>query len=140
MKTKTFKLRDVLTVTTGHFLTEWDNLYAIMGYLLGFSVYTHELVLYADKCEAELLRQFPQLAKVDASGVTPENYEAWIAEQEAKYGNEFHVVALSNEGRTESPVASAVQMMGGNPVIVVPVGDDDVKLRANQILNIVNTK
>jgi hypothetical protein len=31
-------------------------------------------------------------------------------------------------------------MMGGNPVIVVPVGDGDVKRRANQILNIVNTK
>jgi hypothetical protein len=48
-----------------------------------------------DECKPHLLAQFPQLADVDCSDVNRENCTQWLAEQVAKYGEQFEVKPLS---------------------------------------------
>lgn len=77
MKTKTFPLRVVLTVTTGRLLTESkgpnDNgiidLYKILGWMTDDEPFTHQLPRFGEECTPWLLRWFPELKSVD----TPKN-------------------------------------------------------------------
>lgn len=75
--TKSFPLRDILTVTTGRLLTQRkgpdDNgigsLYQILEWLTGEPPYTHTLGRFAEECKPLLLAAFPEL---EAAG-SPEN-------------------------------------------------------------------
>lgn len=110
----------ILTVTTGRFLTpDIGDLYTLLGFMVGYEVFTHEIPDACNQAALELLRQFPQLADVDASSVTEDNWRDWLDEQEAKYGKEFTVTAPESAGRTESPVASLARMRGTTDDIIV---------------------
>lgn len=71
--TKTFPLRVVLTVTTGRLLTEGkgprDNgigdLYEILNWITGDSLYTHQLPRAGKACRPWLLKCFPRVGRGD---------------------------------------------------------------------------
>jgi hypothetical protein len=83
-ETKTFPLRVVLTVTTGRLLTEprgpQDNgisdLYAILNWITGDNLYTHQLPRASETAKPYLLKCFPQLWPVCA-GLN--SLDQWIA-------------------------------------------------------------
>ena len=70
---KPFKLRDILTLTTGRLLTEAvnthdngiGNLYEIIDYMLDTAVFTHQLGEYSKLCSPRVLEMYPALGNVD---------------------------------------------------------------------------
>ncbi len=88
MQTKKFHIGDILTITMGHLVSprHIKGVYDILSFMTGDILFTYQLPRAADECKPYLLRQHPQLAETDASGVNEDNYDRWIAEQVRKYG------------------------------------------------------
>ena len=84
---RAFTLGAVLSVMTGKRLCEMDQIYEILNYLTGTSLYDVQLPRAAKACRPYVIQQVPALAGVDASEVNPENVRAWLADAEAQYGD-----------------------------------------------------
>lgn len=104
MDIKRFRIGAVLCVTTGRMLTKMEDVYKIMGHILGSSdVTTITLATMAKPCEQFLLQQFPDLEQVDldsldaalakASGDRDKEIaiEKWLVEQSNIFGIDFDV-------------------------------------------------
>lgn len=71
-ETKSFPLRDVLSVTTGRLLTKGngpnDNgigaMYELLGWMTNDTPFTHQLGRFGNECKPWLLRWFPELVEV----------------------------------------------------------------------------
>lgn len=77
---KTFSTGAALSVVTGRLLCELDELYAILSYVTGTSVYTHQLPRASREAGPHILAQYPQLAQFNASGITRDNWELRLTE------------------------------------------------------------
>ena len=62
MKTKTFKLGDVLSVTTDRLVSEnhIQGVYEILNHMTGESLFTHALVRAGKVCKGPLCKAFPE--------------------------------------------------------------------------------
>lgn len=128
-ETRTFDLGTVLTITTGILMTDFNNIYKILGWMTGESLMTHVLPRAGRVCEGPLLEQHPRLAEVtglpDDLPSTKEAISEWLTEIEQVYGNEFEVAPLpAGMWDSRDPIAEAVEMRGGTDGIVVAVVDD----------------
>lgn len=98
-ETRQFHLGDVLSVTTGRLVAPGHigAVHALLDYLTGDTLFTHQLPRAMDECQPDLLRQHPQLADVPV----PESFDgeahvlAWLAEQVAEHGEHLDVAPLS---------------------------------------------
>lgn len=121
MTTKKFHVGDVLSITTGRLVSprHIDGVYDILNFMTGDNLFTHQLPRASNECKPHLLEQLPQLKDVDASGVTPENWQNWLDEQVARFGEELTVHDIP-EGRHEfrNPIEEMVEMVGAEKVIV----------------------
>jgi hypothetical protein len=119
---KDFHLGDILSVTTGKLVAPsgMDGVYAIMSYMTGTDLFTHQLPRAALPCALALLKQHPALGEIEAPEFAqPEDVPAWLAVQVAKYG-EHLLVALLEPGAylTKDPIQEMVEMRDGKPLIV----------------------
>lgn len=91
-----FHLGDVLSVTTGRLLSPNGiaGVYAILNFMTGDTVFTHQLGRFADECKPYLLKQHPGLAAVDHSEVTSDYWNAWLTDQVLKFGEQLEVQPL----------------------------------------------
>jgi hypothetical protein len=62
---KEFSGCDVLTISTGKLLTNFDNLYSILAHLAGEPVYTHEIPDAIHTFKPYILECFPELAEIN---------------------------------------------------------------------------
>ena len=125
MKTKTFCLGDVLSITTGRLVspTHMDGIYDILNFMTGDSLFTHALPRASDVCKPHLLKQFPQLAEIDASSVNTENWEQWMKDQVEKYGDKFEVHALGDDDfEKKDPLQELHEMIPDKDIYVVGLG------------------
>lgn len=120
MTTRTFTLAEVLSVTTGHLLCDIGKVYEILNFLTDDNLYTHQLPRALRECQPYVLAAYPQLAAVDASGVTRENWQGWLAAQEQTLGTAFTLEPM-RDGVHEyrDPLTELQEMAGGKPVIVI---------------------
>jgi hypothetical protein len=124
MTTKTFTLGDVLSITTSRLLSprHVDGLYDILNYMTGDNLFTHQLPRAANECKPHLLEQFPQLKDVDVSGVNSQNWESWLAEQIAKYGDEFAVAPLPKHAHEFiDPLSELAEHVHPNKIIPIKI-------------------
>lgn len=85
-----FATNEVLSTSTGRLLGKIDGVYKVVSFLVGRSVFSHELVTYGMQAAAALKAAIPALpSKEDAEHVTGENYKAELAKWEAKFGPEI---------------------------------------------------
>jgi hypothetical protein len=121
-----FHLGDILSVTTGILLSPGEppivGVYKIMDHLTGQSLYTHQLVILADPCRKELLRQHPQLKNL----VPPKKkLKWWLKLQIEKFG-ETLVITPMKDSKQRDPIADLVNLVGPERVVVFssrePVG------------------
>lgn len=121
MATKKFHVGDVLSITTGRVvsLRHIDGVYDILNFMTGDNIFTHQIPHALEECKPHLLEQLPQLKDADASGVTPENWQNWLNEQVARFGEELTVHDIP-EGWHEfcNPIKEMVEMVGAEKVIV----------------------
>lgn len=117
---------DILSVTTGRLVSSrhMEGIYDILDFMTGENLFTHQLPRASRECKPHLLKQHPQLAEVDASGVNQDNWEEWLTKQVNKYGEQLPVTPLP-EGMYEvkDPIQEVQEMMPRGEVIVVNVDD-----------------
>jgi len=123
---KTFTLGQLLSVMTDRLLCPIGDLYDILNHLTQDDLFTHQLPRASRECKPTLLKRYPQLASVDASGVTPENWQTWLSAQEAKFGKTFEVLPVHPETHeVKNPITEAIEMVGQDRVIGIRVGDKE---------------
>lgn len=109
-----FHLGDILSITTDRLVSPHGikGVYDILNHMTGENLYTHQLVRAGGACKPVLLENFPELANVDATSVTPENYQAWMDQQVTMFG-ETRSVAPLDAGVYEprDPFAELFEMM-----------------------------
>lgn len=123
-----FPLGAVLTVTTGRLLVEdMGELYDILNFLTQDNLFTHQLPRAGREARPWILEQHPILGRVDASGVTPENWVAWLAEQRAQLETDHVLLQPMPEGYHERrhPLTELEEMMPDKPIIVLEGGSGD---------------
>lgn len=112
---RAFHIGDILSITTGKLLSpdHMGGIYDILNFMTGESCYTHQLGAASDECKPELLRQHPQLAEIDASKVTAENWRQWLDEVQEKYGEHLPVKPLAErEPKYDTPIADLIEKVG----------------------------
>lgn len=96
---KLFRLGSILSITARSRLhTPWiadeDDL---LSFMTGETLAREDRWMVKVVCRQALLRQHPQLAPVDASGVTVLGWHAWLEEQITRYGEYLPVKPLTQE-------------------------------------------
>lgn len=144
METKRFDLRDILTVTTGRLLTKAtpdgfngiDKLYAILDWMTGDEVFTHQLGRFSKECKPYLLQWFPELAQADgrldrldelvAADLTKQKQEAvstWLTELKAMFPALKDVYEVPKIPRDDhdviDPLTELIDMRGSDNDIIV---------------------
>ena len=124
-KTKKFHLGDVLSITTSWLVSPrgMDGVYDILDFMVGESLFTHQLPRASDICKPALLEQYPQLNNINTSKVNRKNYKRWLARQVAKYGRELSVKPLAKDKyEVKDPITEAGEGMigkGAGAILVV---------------------
>jgi hypothetical protein len=120
--TRQFHIGDILSVSTGYMVspTDFGAVHELIEYLVGGPVMTHSLVALAEPCKRAMLRQHPQLAGVDMTGITKENYPARLAEQVARFGEYLPVRPMTpDEFRPPEPLRDLYEIKPDARVILV---------------------
>lgn len=136
MKTRTFDLRTVLSVTTGRLLTKSkgprdngiDDMYKLLNWMTGDSVFTHQLGRFGGECKPWLYRWYPELKA--AESLLPQ-LDAWILEMGPEAGCAKWVDALGlpatfdvprvpqDDHERKDPVKELVEMRGTDDGVIV---------------------
>ncbi|HFC10802.1 MAG TPA: hypothetical protein ENJ75_01210 [Candidatus Kaiserbacteria bacterium] len=122
---KLFHIGDVLSVTTGYIVSsrQLDGISDIVKFMTGDnSLCRHQVPRASEECKPYLLEQYPQLRGVDASGVTSENWQKWIDEQVARFGEKLSVRPIPEERhKFRNPLDELQKLMGADKVIPISV-------------------
>lgn len=125
---RAFHLGDLLTVTTGRLVApaHMGGLHALLDYMTGDTLFTHQLVRAADECRPALLAQYPFLSAIEPPEFRDAAHvEQWLAEMVAAHGAEFEVAPLAPEDHTHvNPLAEMAMMAPHMKVITVTLGDE----------------
>lgn len=119
---KPFGLGCVLSITTDRLVSEKGigGVYEILNYMTGENLYTHQLPRVSEEARPVILAWHPQLANVDASSVTSENWRAWLADQKARFGETLAIPTL-DEAQHEriDPLSEAAELFHPDKIITV---------------------
>lgn len=114
MRSKKFHLGDILSVTTGRIVSprHMEGIYDILDFITGENLYIYQVPRASRQCKPYLLKQHPQLAEVDASGINQDNWGEWLTKQVNKYGEQLPVIPLP-EGvyEVKDPIQEVQEMM-----------------------------
>lgn len=91
-----FSLAEVLTVTHGYLLVEFNYLIDMLNYLTEDDLFTHQLPRAAAWAGPQILNQYPELKTVNFDNVNFSEgapaVERWLQTAIHIYGNEFELV------------------------------------------------
>jgi hypothetical protein len=127
-----FHIGDILSITTEILVSprNMDGVHALLDWMTGDNLFTHQLPRAARECQGPLRLQHPDLAKITVPdwSTLPEDQipaavVAWLAEQAAIYGETRPVHPLLIP-RHVDPITELEAMVGPDKVVVARVGDD----------------
>lgn len=125
-KTRDFDISDVLSVTTGILVSTRliEGVYDILNFMSGESLFTHQLPRVSREAAPVILQQHPQLAEVSAEGIGADNWELWLAEQRAKFGDTFTLtpMTIADHERID-PVSELAEMVHPDKIVTVVTPD-----------------
>lgn len=119
---RTFGLGAILTVTTDRMLVaDIGDIYALLNFMTGDNLFTHQLPRAATECKPALLEQHPQLTDITVPDMPDADaYMAYVARLEDTYGAELPVTPLPADGHTHiDPLTELADMMPDKPIIAV---------------------
>lgn len=120
MKESFFRLGTVLSVTSDRLLCEITDVYMLLSFMTDDDIYTHQIPLACEICKPAILEQYPDLAKFDASTITPENWRDELSKAVEIFGPGMTISALPPEQWTHiNPLEEAKAMFGDDKVIAV---------------------
>lgn len=118
-ETRKFHIGTILSITTGVLLApnHIDDVYDILNFMSGEKLQTVQLPRVADECRPYLMEYSlhghigKTFADIDASHVTPENYEQFMREIVTEYGEWYEVRPIHPEDHEiVSPVDDALRI------------------------------
>ena len=103
MASHRFHIGDVLSITTKRIFSPRGilGIRGILAFMSGVggpddtSITDTGCVLLTPHCTEELIRQHPWLQEIDASGVTPENADDFLADLVRKHGEFLEVTSMN---------------------------------------------
>ena len=111
---KEFDLGAILNITTKRLFTSMEDVYEVLNYLTGDSIYTHQLPRVMPIAKAYVLSLHPELTGVgDTVEINSfDDAKAFINEQKKVFGNKL---PLSPMGKTDGysyvdPIEEAIDM------------------------------
>lgn len=122
MKTKSFHLGDVISITTGIMMSPRliEGVYDILNFMTADSLYTHQLPRAARECKPYLLEQFPQLNAIVLDGVTPGTHLSLLESLCAEYGEYLMVASLPKDAHEFiDPMSELVEQVHPSKIITV---------------------
>lgn len=119
-------------MTTGRLLTDISNLYEILTWMTGESVYTHQLGRFSDECGFVLLVRFPELDEA-GSDLSIQKLDVLIGNESDKQvavsvwlsglvdcKKTYNVSPMAKGAhRKTDPVAELAEKIGADRVVVV---------------------
>lgn len=104
--TREFPLAVVLSMSTGVLFCEFSAMHEAAEFLTSGPIWTHEFGRRElwELFRADIHRQHPALASVDASHVNKDNWQAWLAEQMRSYPATVALTPIPDYGRTKGPI------------------------------------
>ena len=118
-----FHIGDVLSVTTGKLVSprHVDGLYDLLGYMTGERLMTHQLPRASDECRPEILRQHPDLERVEVPDTVKDEATclSWLLGISLLTGETRTIEPLiGHVGR--DPIEEACDLVGAEKVFVFP--------------------
>jgi len=94
---KQFDLGAILNITTSRLFTNMDDVYEVLNYLTGDSLFTHQLPRVMETAKPYVLSLYPQLEGVGVDVVINsfEEAKAFIDEQKKIYGDKLPLTPMS---------------------------------------------
>jgi len=87
---KTFKLEQLLTITTGlRLVVDMKEMYVLISHMMGFDIYTHETPSALEFIRPHILSQYPDLESVHIQRITEGNYTKVMSTLRKQYGENF---------------------------------------------------
>lgn len=114
---KQFDLGAILNITTGILFTSMDDVYEVLNYLTGDSIFIHQIPRVMDAAKPYVLSLHPELEGVGA-GVAINSFEdakAFVDEQKKIYGNKLSLTPMSKtDGYSHvDPIEEAIEIKSG---------------------------
>ena len=111
---KQFDLGAILNITTGILFTSMDDVYEVLNYLTGDSIFIHQIPRVMDAAKPYVLSLHPELEGVGV-GVAINSFEdakAFVDEQKKIYGNKLSLTPMSKtDGYSHvDPIEEAIEI------------------------------
>ncbi len=124
MGTKAFPTGDVLSAVTGYLITPngIGGIYGVLNWMIGESVYTHQIPRIGREAGPVLLAAHPELAEVyaEAKQVNKENWQQWLAIWTARYGETITVPQFTaDEHARIEPLSELAEKVSPDRIIMV---------------------
>lgn len=129
--TKQFHIGDILSVTTGRLVSpdHMSGLQALLEWMAGEPIWTHQLGRVAVEATPTLRAAFPDLAAIeptDEQMASKTTVEAWLADIVAKHGTHRDVPRIpQGQHVAVDPISELVDMVGADRVIPVVVSETE---------------
>jgi len=115
---KDFSIASVLSVTTGVLLCDMSEIYDILNFMTGGSLFTHQLPGASEDCAPKIFEQHPELRAVCAEGVGRDNWESFLVQQQERFGDYVSIARLSGYEQRD-PFEELAEMVDPEKIIVV---------------------
>lgn len=114
---KQFDLGAILNITTGILFTSMGDVYEVLNYLTGDSIFIHQIPRVMDAAKPYVLSLHPELEGVGV-GVAINSFEdakAFVDEQKKIYGNKLSLTPMSKtDGYSHvDPIEEAIEIKSG---------------------------
>jgi hypothetical protein len=116
-----FTTGEIITAGLKKLCCPKDRLYAVMNFLTGDDLFSHQFPRAFQACEPWVKKQHPWLLELDESQCNPETWKEWLAEAERLFGKEHELEPLPLDlWKHCDPIKEAIELMEDkNKVIVV---------------------
>ena len=114
---KDFDLGAVLNITTGRLFTRMDDVYNVLNYLTGDSIFTHQIPRVMEIAKPYVLSLHPELKGV-GDDVEIHNFEeamAFVDEQKKIFGEKLSLKPMSKDDGYSyvDPIEEAIDITSG---------------------------
>lgn len=125
---KEFNIEVVLTITTGRLLCNIGEVYKILDYMTGESLFTHQIPRASNICREYILRQYPNLPTEKEANEYPineKNYNDFVKLWQEKYPDPLPIAKLPNNAYESKHPIKEAEEMGFKNIIAVEVAGEN---------------
>jgi hypothetical protein len=121
-----FPTAAVLSAATGVLVCPISDVYAVLNWMTGEDVYTHQLPRVSREAQPVILALHPELSEAyaEAKEVTPANWPEWLGRWLLRYGETITVPRLTEDQHERiDPHSELAEKMHPDRIVVVDPKD-----------------